>query len=220
MKLSNRLKTIASLVEENVNVVDIGCDHALLDIYLTLNNGNKCIASDLRPNIIEQAISNAKKYNVEGKIEFFTSDGTNNIVIPSNTTLVISGMGATTIVNILEKTNHTNIENLIIQSNNDLELIRKKITALNYYIFDEEVVYEKNKYYVIIKFKKGFKKYNENEIKFGPILISKKNKEIKAYFKNIYDNNLMIIKRLNIKHLNLIIKYLIINKNIKKLNLF
>lgn len=220
MKISKRLKKIASLVDKNVNVVDIGCDHALLDIYLTLNNNNKCIASDLRQNIIEQALKNIEKYNLENKIKLITSDGTKNIKIPLNSTIVISGMGASTIVNILQNTDHTNIDNLVIQSNNDLELLRKKTILLNYYIFDEEVIYDKNKYYVIIKFKKGYKKYTKKELEFGPVLIHKKNKETKEFFKNIYDSNLYLIKKLNIKHLRIIIKYLVINRNIKKLNLF
>ena len=173
MKISKRLKKIASLVDKNVNVVDIGCDHALLDIYLTLNNNNKCIASDLRQNIIEQAFKNIEKYNLENKIKLITSDGTKNIKIPLNSTIVISGMGASTIVNILQNTDHTNIDNLVIQSNNDLELLRKKTILLNYYIFDEEVIYDKNKYYVIIKFKKGYKKYTKKELEFGPVLIQK-----------------------------------------------
>ncbi|MCI8568129.1 MAG: SAM-dependent methyltransferase, partial [Bacilli bacterium] len=37
MKINERLKLVASFVEENSNVIDVGCDHALLDIYLFLN---------------------------------------------------------------------------------------------------------------------------------------------------------------------------------------
>ena len=35
MKLSKRLKTIAHMIPEHKNVIDVGCDHGLLDIYLT-----------------------------------------------------------------------------------------------------------------------------------------------------------------------------------------
>ena len=37
MNISNRLKTIADMIDSNYHVIDVGCDHALLDIYLTLN---------------------------------------------------------------------------------------------------------------------------------------------------------------------------------------
>ena len=34
INISKRLETIASLVPINSKVIDIGCDHGLLDIYL------------------------------------------------------------------------------------------------------------------------------------------------------------------------------------------
>ena len=61
MKQTKRLETICSLVDKNTNVVDIGCDHGLIDIYLTLNNRNKCIASDINNNALNSAKENIKK---------------------------------------------------------------------------------------------------------------------------------------------------------------
>ena len=47
-KISRRLEAIASLVEDNKKIIDIGCDHALLDIYLIKNKKNlNIIASDI-----------------------------------------------------------------------------------------------------------------------------------------------------------------------------
>ena len=40
IKLSKRLQKIAELINEEDTVLDIGCDHALLDIYLS-NKYNK-----------------------------------------------------------------------------------------------------------------------------------------------------------------------------------
>ncbi len=40
IKISKRLEAISSLVPINSKVIDIGCDHALLDIYLIQNNNN------------------------------------------------------------------------------------------------------------------------------------------------------------------------------------
>ena len=52
MKLTNRMQTIVSLIDNGSNVIDIGCDHALVDIYLSLYNNNKCIASDINKNAL------------------------------------------------------------------------------------------------------------------------------------------------------------------------
>ena len=52
MNLSKRLEAVATLVDLDVTVIDVGCDHAYLDIYLTLNNNNKCIATDINKNAL------------------------------------------------------------------------------------------------------------------------------------------------------------------------
>ena len=47
-------------------MVDIGCDHGLLDIYLVQTNKNiKVIASDINKNALSNAIKNIKKYKLE-----------------------------------------------------------------------------------------------------------------------------------------------------------
>ena len=38
MKINERLKKIGDLVEANSVCLDVGCDHALLDIYLIKRN--------------------------------------------------------------------------------------------------------------------------------------------------------------------------------------
>ena len=64
MNLSNRLKAVATLVCKDSRVIDVGCDHAYLDIYLTLYNNNSCIATDINKNALEIAKNNIKKYNL------------------------------------------------------------------------------------------------------------------------------------------------------------
>lgn len=179
IKLSPRLKQVADFVDDGSNIVDIGCDHGLTDIYISQVKKNiNIIASDINQNALNNAILNIKKYHLENKILTIISDGLNNIDTTNLDTIIISGMGAHTIVGIL----HTNIKKLkkiktiIIQSNNDIDFLRKKITELNYYIEDEELVKEKKFIYTIIKFKKGKKHYTSNQLYFGPILLKKNNK--------------------------------------------
>ena len=56
MKINNRLKMIGDLVQANSFCLDVGCDHALLDIYLVHRNKNiKAVASDIAEGPLEQA---------------------------------------------------------------------------------------------------------------------------------------------------------------------
>ena len=211
MKISNRLKLIASMVDKNKNIIDVGCDHALLDIYLTIYNNNKCIASDINNSSIEKAKENILKYELKDKIDVFLTNGLENIKIKKDTTVIICGMGANNIINILTSSNLTNITNLIIQSNNDLSLLRKEVSKLGFYIADENIIYDKKIYYVIIKFKRGIKNYQKKDYILGPILKNKKSNVVFDYYNYIILNNQKIIN-------NLPFKYIIKKNKLKKLN--
>lgn len=187
IKLSKRLLSIANLVNDNSKVVDIGCDHGLVSIYLAMNKQNiSIIASDINQNALDNAIKNINKYHLEDKIKVCLSNGLDNINDEIDT-IIISGMGGHTIVDILTNNQeklHT-VNNIIIQSNNDIEYVRRKIVKLGYCISKEELILDKNIYYTVILFTKGKKKYTNKEYYFGPILlkenskifIEKKNKE-------------------------------------------
>ena len=70
MKINERLKKIGDLVEANSVCLDVGCDHALLDIYLVrLNKNIKAIASDIAEGPQEQAKNNIKREKLYGKID-------------------------------------------------------------------------------------------------------------------------------------------------------
>ena len=118
MKLSKRLEAVATLVDVGKRVIDVGCDHGYLDIYLTLNNENKCVATDINQNALNSAVNNIKKYNLEGKIETILTDGLKNIKVNKKDNIVICGMGTSTILDILKTNNLSNT--LIISSNNNI----------------------------------------------------------------------------------------------------
>ena len=179
IKLSNRLEKISEYIEDDMNIIDIGCDHALLDIYLAQTKENiSIIASDINQNALNNAKKNIKKYKLENKIKTFKSKGLESINTESLNTIIISGMGSHTIVGILYNSLHKlkKINTLILQSNNDIDFLREKITKIGYYIKEETLIKDSNIIYTIIVFKKGHKIYNKKQIYFGPILLKKKEK--------------------------------------------
>ena len=204
--ISNRLKTIASLVDTK-SIIDVGCDHALLDIYLT-NKGIKCRGTDISSNCIKLAKENIKKYNLEDKIDLYVTDGLKNIDILETDTIVVAGMGTNTILDIIKDVTNP----LILLSNNDIFKLRKEVIKLGYYIDSEIAIKDGKYYYVIIRFKKGYKKYKYKDYIVGPIL---KEKEYYVYLYNKllrnYNNisNKNIIKKLKEKRiLNIVKKYI------------
>lgn len=171
MRISKRLKSIAGLIYETDNVIDIGCDHALLSIYLIKNQIlYSIIVSDVNKNALESGINNIKKHKLEKKIDARLGFGLSVIDVHTDT-VVISGMGTSTIIKILSNPNLKQINKLIIQTNNDHYLLRKFVTLKGYYISHESVVYEKGHYYINIVFLKGKRKYSIKELRYGPILM-------------------------------------------------
>ena len=182
IKLSKRLEAISSLVPYNSHVIDIGCDHGYLSIYLCINHiSNKIIASDINKNALSNAKENISKYHLEDKITTKLGNGL-EVIEDDIDTLIISGMGANTIIDILNKDKLKNIKTIIIQSNTKIPLLREKITKLDYLIADEEIIIDNNKTYIIIKFIKGKKIYNKKELYFGPILLNKKSNIFINYY--------------------------------------
>lgn len=200
IKISKRLTTLANIVLEKKTekIIDVGCDHALLDIYLLQNNENlKIIASDINEKPLKSARKNIEKYSFLNKIEICQKDGIKEIDKEVDT-VVISGMGMETIVEILNegKNELKHIERLIISSNNKYVDLRKNVTKLGYKISYETIIYDEEKYYTIIEFTKGNKKYSEKELYFGPVLLKNKDENFYNYYRNIKNVKEMIKKSL------------------------
>ena len=184
MKINDRLKKIGDLVDANSLCLDIGCDHALLDIYLVKEkNQVKAIASDIAEGPLEKAKENIKKYQVEDKVEIRLGDGLTTYTDEVDTAIA-SGIGGRTIIGIFKNNLKITkkLKQIIISPNNYQMDVRKFFTSIGFYIEDEELVKDGKYIYQIIKFKKGKKHYSKKELFFGPILLTKKNKLFKDYF--------------------------------------
>ena len=167
--IDERLKSLVKYVDKKDNIIDVGCDHALLDIYLVQNNiTDSVIVSDISNNALQQGINNIKKYNLDCRIDARCGNGLevlNNEDIIN--TIIISGMGTNTILDILNNNYLSKVNKLIIQSNKDYYLLRTEVTKLGFIISKEEVIVVNNKLYINIIFVRGNKKYSLNELKYG-----------------------------------------------------
>ena len=147
IKLSKRLSVIASFVPDNSVIADIGCDHALLDIYLSKKNIiKKSFAIDITKGALNQADKNIKLYNAKN-IETRLSDGFEKIDIKDNVdTVIMSGLGDAKIISILKEAKEKldKVNNIIIQSNVGVSNIRVYLTCNGYYINNEKLVKENN----------------------------------------------------------------------------
>ena len=185
MKINDRLKHIGNLVEANSFCLDVGCDHAFLDIYLVKQNKNiKAIASDIAEGPVKQARENIKREGLEKKIEVRLGNGLDTYSDEVDT-VIISGVGGRNMIGIFKNNMKVlkKIDTIIISPNNYQIDVKKFLTKNGFYIDDEELVKDKKFIYQIIKFKKGKRHYTRREYFFGPVLLEKKGNLFEEYYK-------------------------------------
>ena len=102
LPINHRLLACCRYVHPGDRVADVGCDHGYLGIHL-LREGiaSSIIASDLREGPLQSAVVNAAKYGLSDRMSFYLSDGVRNVPRDFDT-LVCAGMGAETMISILE----------------------------------------------------------------------------------------------------------------------
>ena len=94
MQLSLRLSAIADLVTEGNRLVDVGCDHGYLPVYLIFEKKiPQAIAADVGKGPLSRAREHIHQYGLDNYIETRLSDGLKEIGKEEGDTLVIAGMG-------------------------------------------------------------------------------------------------------------------------------
>ena len=161
----NRIDAIYSFIDLKDRVVDVGCDQAKLGILLAKRN-QKSIASDISPKVIERASLDIRKLGLDNLIDVRVSNGLQNIKKNEADTLILSGMGTHTILEILNSTK-LRFNKIITISNNYHDILRNKMNELNYKVDKELIIKENNKYYNLILFIEGTKEYSQKELLLG-----------------------------------------------------
>lgn len=204
MKISDRLRELSTFIEETDRLIDIGCDHALLDIYLCEEYKDlKVIASDIHEGAIKNAANNIEKFKMTDRISLRLGDGLTIVNPDEFDTIMISGMGFYTIKKILSnQSKMVNVKKIIIQSNTDVVKLRKFVIKLGYKITREQLVKDNEIIYTIIEFKKGNEKYSYDEIYFGPRILENKDELFYEYYSKKllkYENLLLQIPKYEVK---------------------
>lgn len=149
MKLSKRLKAISDLINPNSKIIDVGSDHAFLDIYLNKYKNCQCLAIDKSKYCTKTAINNARKF--EANIKAITNNGLNGIIL-DNEIIVISGMGTRNIIKIL---NFDITNDLILSSHTNIYDLKEFLKEKEYYIYKELIIEDGKTYNIIYAKHKG-----------------------------------------------------------------
>ncbi len=156
MKLSNRLKTLADLIEKYKKgeiLADIGSDHAYLPCFL-VGRGvvNKAYACDITPGPVKSAQETVAYYHLENQVEVLMGDGLEPIIDKRVDMIAIAGMGSYLISDILEENKNylQHVKVLFLQPNANIDHLRMYLYENNYLIVDEAIVKDGNHIYEMV----------------------------------------------------------------------
>ena len=151
--LSNRLLACCDFVHSGDRVADVGCDHGYLGIYLLKNEiASSVIESAINEMPLESAKANAAKFGTLDKTTFCLSNGVQNIPRDFDT-LVCAGMGADTIISILEDAPwlQTSRYRLILQCQSKRPELRQWLSQNGYRIHRETLAKDGKFVYAIME---------------------------------------------------------------------
>jgi tRNA (adenine22-N1)-methyltransferase len=186
MELTGRLKLIAEKVPYCEIVCDIGTDHAYLPIYLIEKKVcKKAVATDVKTGPVNVAVENIKKAGLDKAIDTRMGNGLEKVKEAETEAIIIAGMGGILIKNILEQgfEKAKSARALILQPMNAIEILREWLYKNGFYIYDEELVSEVEKIYVVISAKWNSEHTPHEEIDYyiGRKLIEKRDPLLERY---------------------------------------
>ena len=179
MKLSKRLKTIVSLLDLPAKIADIGTDHAYLPIHLAqISPESRIIAVENKKQPYNAAQEHIEKAQLSDKIELRLGSGLEPIERGEIDSLIIAGMGAKTIREILNNSYQLaqGLDRIILQAMAGTAKLRRWLVENDFKVVDELLVEGKEIYQVLLV-KPGQQEIEDDFLlELGPKLINKATK--------------------------------------------
>ena len=187
--ISDRLLECASFLCGGVRVADIGCDHGYLGIHLLMNGvATSMIEADINEGPLQSAMRNADKYGVRDKMTFHLSDGAKDIPRDFDA-LVCAGMGADTMIHILEDAPWLRYEQytLILQCQSKTPMLRQYLSESGWYIIRETVIRDGKFLYTVMEavWQPDAAKLTAGECYISPALLRDQAPDLKDYYDRI-----------------------------------
>lgn len=154
MKLSERMKAVASMVTNGNVVADVGTDHGYVPIMLVQKGFiPRAVAMDINEGPLQKAREHINGFGLQDKIVTRLSDGVSALEVGEVDTIVIAGMGGELVIHILTKGENVcrAAKELILQPQSEIQKVRQYLREHAYRIVDENMIYEDQKYYSIMK---------------------------------------------------------------------
>lgn len=191
MKLDNRLKCIAGFVAHGASIADIGTDHAYLSVFLMREGiAVSAVAADIADGPLQAASATITKAGFDSIIKIKKGNGLMALSEGDADTVIIAGMGAGTIKQILIEGSQalTGVSRLILQPMGDAALLRGFLYKNGWQITKEALVEESGRIYQIIaaqKAKENLIVPDDFSLVAGELILQEKSLLLAKHLENI-----------------------------------
>ena len=201
LPISTRLLACAAHITPGETVADVGCDHGYLGIHLLTNGiAARVFASDINEGPLQAAQRNARKYGVVKKMSFHLSAGVADVPRDFDT-MVCAGMGADTMVSILEDAPWLKSDRyrLILQCQSKMPLLRRYLSENGWYIAKEEVLRDGRFLYTVMEiiWAPEAPRLTVGGWHISPALLRNSTPEVKEYCDRIMDGLRLAVSHRN-----------------------
>ncbi|QGP92566.1 tRNA (adenine(22)-N(1))-methyltransferase [Neomoorella glycerini] len=180
-----RLRAVAGMVPPGSRVADIGTDHAYLPLYLA--GSDRCplvIAVEAAPGPYQRALAAVAAAGLKGRVEVRLGDGLAPLQPGEVDTVTMAGLGALTQQRILAARPgvRQGLKRLVLQPQGEAGPLRRYLAATGWYLYNEELVYESGRYYIILAACQGASpSYSDLEWRIGPLLLQRRHPLLRDY---------------------------------------
>lgn len=169
-----RIAAIRSLIKPSDVLADVGCDHGLVALYAS-GLCKKVIAVDLSEKAIASLAEKAKNLpNVTCRV----SDGFDRIPEPVDQA-VLSGMGGRLIIKLLSR--YSRRPALVLGAQHDAYALREWLIENGYEIVADACVYDRGKYYDVIRAERGERQTLDETQKTIGAFYKRKNPDLRRF---------------------------------------
>lgn len=212
VQISERLKSLCNMVTPGSRVVDVGCDHGFVSIYLVQQGiCPGALAMDVRSGPLSRAQEHVAEYELAEYIETRLSDGLLAYQVGEAQSLICAGMGGRLMEKILTESREKarSLEELILQPQSELREFRIFLKQDGYKLLDEHILCEDGKYYFLMKVRpecKGAEKVSaevtekaddgmadctgseELSLRYGELLLERRDPVLKEFLQESLQN--------------------------------
>lgn len=147
--LSERLSAVASLVEKNAVVADIGTDHGYIPVYLYQSGIIKgAVAADVNEKPLASCEALVLQEGLSRVIKIRLSNGLDNVLSEEYDTVIIAGMGGELIADILSRADVRD-KHIILNPMTHPEIARKFLFDNGFDIMNDLIIKDGRHYYSV-----------------------------------------------------------------------